>query len=53
MAEENNKEPEVEKHASNFMERLQQASNEIDSIKSSFTKGMDDLAKIQNVFGAL
>ncbi|UCD14066.1 MAG: hypothetical protein JSW60_01225 [Thermoplasmatales archaeon] len=47
MAEENN-ESEV-KHANTFMERLQQASNEIDSIKSSFTKGMEELAKIQNV----
>ncbi|MCK5113017.1 MAG: hypothetical protein KAQ84_05685, partial [Thermoplasmatales archaeon] len=49
MAEENNKDPEEEEHANTFMERLQQASNEIDSIKSSFSKSMDDLAKIQNV----
>lgn len=49
MAEENNKEPEVEEHAGTFMERLQQASNEIDSIKSSFSKSMEDLAKVQNV----
>lgn len=32
-----------------FMERLQQASNELDSIKSSFSKGMEDLAKIQTM----
>ncbi|HVQ00260.1 MAG TPA: hypothetical protein VMT57_01970 [Candidatus Thermoplasmatota archaeon] len=31
------------------MERLQQASTELDSIKSSFSKGMDDLAKIQSM----
>jgi chromosome segregation ATPase len=49
MAEENNKEPEVKEHAGTFMERLQQASNEIDSIKSSFSKSMEDLAKVQNV----
>ena len=49
MAEENNKSPEEKEHASSFMERLQQASNEIDSIKSSFSKGMEDLARIQNV----
>jgi len=49
MAEENSKEPEVEEHAGTFMERLQQASNEIDSIKSSFSKSMEDLAKVQNV----
>ena len=49
MAEENDKIPEEEKHATSFMERLQQASNEIDSIKSSFSKGMDELARVQNV----
>jgi chromosome segregation ATPase len=32
-----------------FMERLQQASTELDSIKSSFSKGMEDLAKIQSM----
>jgi chromosome segregation ATPase len=32
-----------------FVERLQQASSELDSIKSSFSKGMDDLAKIQSI----
>jgi chromosome segregation ATPase len=32
-----------------FMERLQQASNELDSIKTSFSKGMEDLGKIQTM----
>lgn len=32
-----------------FVERLQQASTELDSIKSSFSKGMEDLAKIQSM----
>jgi len=32
-----------------FLERLQQASDELDTIKSSFSKGMDDLAKIQSM----
>ncbi|MCX6664822.1 MAG: hypothetical protein NT038_01990 [Euryarchaeota archaeon] len=36
-------------HASNLMERLQQASNEISTIKNSFSKSMDDLEKIQSV----
>ena len=49
MAEENNKEPGVNNDAGNFFEKLQKASNEIDSIKTSFSKGMEDLAKVQNV----
>jgi len=32
-----------------FLERLQQASTELDSVKSSFSKGIDDLAKIQSM----
>ena len=32
-----------------FLERLQQASTELDSVKISFSKGMDDLAKIQSM----
>jgi chromosome segregation ATPase len=32
-----------------FMERLQQASTELDSVKSSFTRGMEDLGKIQSM----
>jgi chromosome segregation ATPase len=49
MAEENDKILEDEKHATSFVERLQQASNDIDSIKTSFSKGMEELARIQNV----
>ncbi len=50
MAEENNKESGLkEEHKNTFVERLQQASNEIDSIKNSFSRGMDDLAKIQSM----
>jgi chromosome segregation ATPase len=32
-----------------FMGKLQQASTELDSIKSSFSKGMEDLSKIQSM----
>jgi chromosome segregation ATPase len=32
-----------------FMERLQEASTELGSIKSSFSKGMEDLSKIQSM----
>jgi chromosome segregation ATPase len=32
-----------------FIERLQQASTELGSIKSSFSKGMEDLSKIQTM----
>jgi chromosome segregation ATPase len=32
-----------------FMERLQEASTELGSVKSSFSKGMEDLAKIQSM----
>lgn len=32
-----------------FMEQLQEASTELGSIKSSFSKGMEDLAKIQSM----
>lgn len=32
-----------------FMERLQEASTELGTIKSSFSKGMEDLAKIQSM----
>ena len=49
MAEENDKILEDGKHATSFVERLQQASNDIDSIKTSFSKGMEELARIQNV----
>jgi chromosome segregation ATPase len=32
-----------------FLNKLQQASTDLDSIKSSFSKGMDDLSKIQSI----
>lgn len=32
-----------------FIERLQEASTELGSVKSSFSKGMEDLAKIQSM----
>jgi len=47
--EEDNVETEMKEHKVNFMDRLNQASTEIDSIKSSFSKGMEDLAKIQGM----
>ena len=51
MVEENEEESDELKgpHTSTFIERLQKASTEIDSIKSSFSKSMDDLAKIQSM----
>ena len=49
MTEENDIETEMKENKVSFMERLSQASTEIDSIKSSFSKGMDDLAKIQGM----
>jgi len=33
----------------NFIERLQQASGEIDSIKTSFSKGMEELSRVQSM----
>ena len=47
--EEDNIETEMKGPKVSFMDRLNQASTEIDSIKSSFSKGMDDLAKIQGM----
>jgi len=47
--EEDNIETEMKEHKISFMDRLNQASTEIDSIKSSFSKGMEDLAKIQGM----
>jgi chromosome segregation ATPase len=32
-----------------FLNKLQQASTDLDSVKSSFSKGMEDLAKIQSM----
>jgi chromosome segregation ATPase len=49
MTEENINEVRARGTRDTFMERLQQASTELDSIKSSFSKGMDDLAKIQSM----
>jgi chromosome segregation ATPase len=49
MADKNSMEAELLEHASSFVERLQKASDELDSIKNSFSKGMDDLAKIQSL----
>jgi chromosome segregation ATPase len=50
MTEENVRESKMkEPQTTAFIERLQRASTEIDSLKSSFSKGMDDLAKIQSM----
>jgi chromosome segregation ATPase len=49
MIEENNVKSEMKGHKTNYMDRLQQASHELDSIKSSFSKGMEDLSRIQGV----
>jgi len=49
MTEENINEVRARGTRDSFMERLQQASTELDSIKSSFSKGMEDLAKIQSM----
>lgn len=49
MIEENNVKSEMKGHKVSYMDRLQQASTELDSIKSSFSKGMEDLSRIQGV----
>jgi chromosome segregation ATPase len=49
MTEENEEMSGMKVPKDNFIERLQQASTEIDSIKHSFSKGMDDLARIQSI----
>ena len=49
MTEENEQMSGMKVPKENFIERLQQASTEIDSIKNSFSKGMDDLARIQSI----
>ncbi len=49
MTEENEQIPGMKAHKDDFLERLQQASNEIDTIKTSFSKGMEDLARIQSI----
>ncbi len=49
MTEENKEDLEIKEPKVNFMDRLEQASTEIDSIKSSFSKGTEDLARIQSM----
>jgi chromosome segregation ATPase len=49
MTEENEEMSGMKIPKDNFIERLQQASTEIDSIKHSFSKGMEDLARIQSI----
>jgi exonuclease SbcC len=49
MAEKDSMEAQFLEHATSFVERLQKASDELDSIKNSFSKGMDDLARIQSL----
>jgi chromosome segregation ATPase len=49
MTEENVENVRMKGTRDTFMEQLQQASEELDSAKSSFSKGMDDLAKIQSM----
>jgi chromosome segregation ATPase len=39
----------VRSSKNSFMERLQEASTELGSVKSSFSKGMEDLSKIQSM----
>jgi len=49
--EENDIETRMKENKVSFMDRLNQASTEIDTIKSSFSKNMEDLAKIQGMLG--
>ena len=49
MSDKNQKETKEKVHHHDFLHNLQRASNEIDSIKDSFTRGMDDLARIQSM----
>ena len=49
MVEEKVEELSIKSSKNSFMERLQEASTELGSIKSSFSKGMEDLAKIQSM----
>jgi chromosome segregation ATPase len=49
MTEENEQMSGMKVPKEDFIERLQKASTEIDSIKNSFSKGMDDLARIQSI----
>jgi chromosome segregation ATPase len=49
MDEEKIDEISVRSSKNSFMERLQEASTELGSVKSSFSKGMEDLSKIQSM----
>jgi len=49
MVEERFTEEKIRAPKDNFLERLQQASGEIDSIKTSFSKGMEELSHIQSM----
>jgi len=49
MTEEKIDEESMRGSKNSFMERLQEASSELGSVKSSFSKGMDDLSKIQSM----
>jgi chromosome segregation ATPase len=49
MIEEKTDEVSMRGSKNSFMERLQEASSELGSVKSSFSKGMDDLSKIQSM----
>jgi chromosome segregation ATPase len=49
MVEENVDEVSVRSSKDSFIERLQEASNELGSVKSSFSKSMEDLSKIQSM----
>ncbi|VVB60668.1 Chromosome partition protein Smc [uncultured archaeon] len=49
MVEETEDNVSIKGSANSFMERLQEASSELGSVKSSFSKSMDDLSKIQSM----
>ena len=49
MVEENVDNVSIKSSKDSFMERLQEASTELGSVKSSFSKSMEDLSKIQSM----
>jgi len=49
MVEETEDNVSIKGSANSFMERLQEASTELGSVKSSFSKSMEDLSKIQSM----
>lgn len=49
--EENIEEPVGTEHKKSFFEKLQKASSDLNSIKTSFSKSMDELAKVQDMLG--